>query len=98
MLRLPSIYQRIAYHVPYTARFRSQVPADGCTHVQATRLFDGRNGTSRSVRAKEEAHEYRYVPDPDLLPLDLYAGWAEEIKVCLPELPDDKKARFVKDF
>src|SRR3546814_821308 len=55
-------------------------------------------GTSRSMRSKEEAHDYRYFPDPDLLPLELDAAWVEEIKVSLPELPDEKKARFVKDF
>src|SRR3546814_19129003 len=54
-------------------------------------------GTSRSMRSKEEAHDYRYFPDPDLLPLELDAAWVKEIEASLPELPDEKKARFVKD-
>jgi aspartyl-tRNA(Asn)/glutamyl-tRNA(Gln) amidotransferase subunit B len=50
------------------------------------------------MRTKEEAHDYRYFPDPDLLPLELDAAWIEEIRASLPELPDEKKARFVADF
>src|SRR3546814_8270746 len=80
------------------ARRQVQVLEDGGKIVQETRLFDGMKGTSRSMRSKEEAHDYRYFPDPDLLPLELDAAWVEEIKVSLPELPDEKKARFVKDF
>ena len=71
---------------------------EGGEIVQETRLFDGMTGKSRSMRSKEEAHDYRYFPDPDLLPLELDAAWVENIKTGLPELPDDKKARFVKDF
>ncbi len=66
--------------------------------VQETRLFDGATGKSRSMRSKEEAHDYRYFPDPDLLPLDLDQGWVDEIKAALPELPDAKKARFEDAF
>ncbi|MPZ11206.1 MAG: Asp-tRNA(Asn)/Glu-tRNA(Gln) amidotransferase subunit GatB [Kiloniellaceae bacterium] len=80
------------------ARRQVQVLEDGGKIVQETRLYDGMKGTSRSMRSKEEAHDYRYFPDPDLLPLELDAAWVEDIKTKLPELPDEKKARFVKDF
>ena len=66
--------------------------------VQETRLFDAGAGETRSMRSKEEAHDYRYFPDPDLLPLELDAAWVEEIKAGLPELPDEKKARLVGDY
>src|SRR3546814_9639774 len=79
------------------ARRQIQVLEEGVTIVQETRLFDGMKGTSRSMRSKEEAHDYRYFPDPDLLPLELDAAWVKEIEASLPELPDEKKARFVKD-
>ena len=71
---------------------------DGGTIEQETRLFDPRKVETRSMRSKEEAHDYRYFPDPDLLPLDLDAAWIEEIARSLPELPDEKKARFVADY
>ena len=62
---------------------------------QETRLFDSGKGETRSMRSKEEAHDYRYFPDPDLLPVDLEADWVEELKRELPELPDAKKERFI---
>jgi aspartyl-tRNA(Asn)/glutamyl-tRNA(Gln) amidotransferase subunit B len=80
------------------ARRQIDVIEDGGTIVQETRLFDPRKLETRSMRTKEEAHDYRYFPDPDLLPLELDAAWIEEIKLSLPELPDEKKARFVADF
>jgi aspartyl-tRNA(Asn)/glutamyl-tRNA(Gln) amidotransferase subunit B len=80
------------------ARRQIQVLEEGGKIVQETRLFDGMKGTSRSMRSKEEAHDYRYFPDPDLLPLELDPTWVADIKAGLPELPDEKKARFVKDF
>jgi aspartyl-tRNA(Asn)/glutamyl-tRNA(Gln) amidotransferase subunit B len=58
-------------------------------------LFDSRQGETRSMRSKEEAHDYRYFPDPDLLPLELDQAWVDEIQKSLPELPDEKKARFM---
>ena len=66
--------------------------------TQETRLFDPDKGETRSMRSKEEAHDYRYFPDPDLLPLEIEQAWVDDIKAGLPELPDEKKARFVKDF
>ncbi len=65
---------------------------------QETRLYDPDKGETRSMRSKEEAHDYRYFPDPDLLPLEIEQAWVDDIKAGLPELPDDKKARFIKDF
>ncbi|KZX95355.1 MULTISPECIES: Asp-tRNA(Asn)/Glu-tRNA(Gln) amidotransferase subunit GatB [unclassified Sulfitobacter] len=66
--------------------------------VQETRLFDPDKQETRSMRSKEEAHDYRYFPDPDLLPLEIEQGWVDDIAANLPELPDAKKARFIADF
>ena len=63
-----------------------------------TRLFDPERGETRSMRSKEEAHDYRYFPDPDLLPLTLDPAWVDEQRASLPELPDARKARFVADY
>jgi aspartyl-tRNA(Asn)/glutamyl-tRNA(Gln) amidotransferase subunit B len=71
---------------------------EGRAIVQETRLFDADKGTTRTMRSKEEAHDYRYFPDPDLLPLALDPAWVDEIAAALPELPDDKKNRFTEDF
>jgi aspartyl-tRNA(Asn)/glutamyl-tRNA(Gln) amidotransferase subunit B len=85
----------IAQAVEYEARRQIEVIEGGGTIRQETRLFDSRQGETRSMRSKEEAHDYRYFPDPDLLPLELDADWIEGIKKTLPELPDEKKARFM---
>jgi aspartyl-tRNA(Asn)/glutamyl-tRNA(Gln) amidotransferase subunit B len=71
---------------------------EGGQVVQETRLFDSAKGRTRPMRTKEEAHDYRYFPDPDLLPLELDPAWVEELKAKLPELPDARKARFMDDF
>ncbi len=65
---------------------------------QETRLYDPDKNETRSMRSKEEAHDYRYFPDPDLLPLEIEQAWVDEIAASLPELPDAKKARFMRDF
>jgi len=65
---------------------------------QETRLFDPKSGETRAMRSKEEAHDYRYFPDPDLLPLELDAKWVDDIKAQLPELPDEKRARFMTAY
>jgi len=65
---------------------------------QETRLYDPNKGETRSMRSKEDAHDYRYFPDPDLLPLVLPAGFVDGLKTSLPELPDEKKARFVSEY
>ncbi len=80
------------------ARRQIAIVEGGGEVVQETRLFDPEKGETRSMRSKEEAHDYRYFPDPDLLPLEIEQEWVDSIKASLPELPDEKKARFVGDF
>jgi len=84
--------------IEYESRRQVQVLEDGGEIAQETRLFDSDKGVTRPMRSKEEAHDYRYFPDPDLLPLVLDPDWVAEIRRGLPELPDAKKARFVEDF
>ena len=86
----------IAQAVEFEARRQVDLIEDGGTVKQETRLFDSRAGETRSMRSKEEAHDYRYFPDPDLLPLVLDEAWVREIQASLPELPDEKKARLIK--
>ncbi|MEZ5924863.1 MAG: Asp-tRNA(Asn)/Glu-tRNA(Gln) amidotransferase subunit GatB [Hyphomicrobiaceae bacterium] len=80
------------------ARRQIGIIEDGGTIDQETRLFDAKTGETRSMRSKEEAHDYRYFPDPDLLPLELEASYVESLKQGLPELPDEKRERFVSDY
>ena len=82
----------------YEARRQIEVVEDGGVIDQQTRLFDSETGVTRSMRSKEDAHDYRYFPDPDLLPLILQPEWVENIKANLPELPDQKKARFASEY
>ena len=84
--------------IEYEARRQIAIIEDGGTVVQETRLYDPDKGETRSMRSKEEAHDYRYFPDPDLLPLDIEQEWVDGIKAAMPELPDEKKARFVRDL
>ncbi|MBS0278938.1 MAG: Asp-tRNA(Asn)/Glu-tRNA(Gln) amidotransferase subunit GatB [Proteobacteria bacterium] len=84
--------------VEYEARRQVEIIEGGGTIKQETRLYDSKQNETRSMRSKEEAHDYRYFPDPDLLPLELEQAWVDRIKASLPELPDEKKARFIKDF
>src|SRR3979411_2318769 len=78
----------IGQAIEYEARRQIEIIEEGGTIVQETRLFDPNKGETRSMRAKEEAHDYRYFPDPDLLPLELTPAWVDELAVHLPELPD----------
>jgi aspartyl-tRNA(Asn)/glutamyl-tRNA(Gln) amidotransferase subunit B len=80
------------------ARRQIALLEDGQKVVQETRLYDPDKNETRSMRSKEEAHDYRYFPDPDLLPLEIEQAWVDDIKASLPELPDAKKARFISDF
>ena len=82
--------------IEHEARRQIAIIEDGGTIDQETRLFDPARGETRSMRSKEEAHDYRYFPDPDLLPLELDQAWVDALQAALPELPDAKKARFVK--
>ncbi len=84
--------------IEYEARRQIGILEDGGAVVQETRLFDPDKGETRSMRSKEEAHDYRYFPCPDLLPLEIEQGWVDDIAASLPELPDEKKARFMGDF
>ena len=84
--------------IEYEARRQIAIVEAGGTVDQETRLYDADKNETRSMRSKEEAHDYRYFPDPDLLPLEIEQGWVDDIAASLPELPDEKKARFVNDF
>ncbi|MET4127747.1 Asp-tRNA(Asn)/Glu-tRNA(Gln) amidotransferase subunit GatB [Roseovarius sp. MBR-6] len=84
--------------IDYEARRQIAIVEGGGAVVQETRLYDPDKGETRSMRSKEEAHDYRYFPDPDLLPLEIEQAWVDSIKAGLPELPDAKKARFVLEF
>jgi aspartyl-tRNA(Asn)/glutamyl-tRNA(Gln) amidotransferase subunit B len=81
--------------VEYEARRQVDILESGGRVEQETRLFDSRAGETRSMRSKEEAHDYRYFSDPDLLPLEVEQTWIDEIAATLPELPDEKKSRFI---
>ncbi len=88
----------IGQAIDYEARRQIEIIEDGGKIEQETRLFDPNKGVTRSMRSKEEAHDYRYFPDPDLLPLEVTADYVAALARELPELPDDKKTRFVRDF
>jgi len=88
----------IGQAIEHEARRQIDIREEGGTIEQETRLFDPGKGVTRSMRSKEEAHDYRYFPDPDLLPLQLTDDFVAELKSGLPELPDEKKARFVRDL
>jgi aspartyl-tRNA(Asn)/glutamyl-tRNA(Gln) amidotransferase subunit B len=88
----------IGQAVEVEARRQIAILEDGGVIDQETRLFDPGKGETRSMRSKEEAHDYRYFPDPDLLPLEFDAAYVEALKKHLPELPDEKKARFIREF
>lgn len=84
--------------IDYESRRQVQILEGGGKISQETRLFDSKTGETRTMRSKEEAHDYRYFPDPDLLPLRLTQNFIDAIKKDMPELPDEKKHRFMKDF
>ena len=84
--------------IEYEANRQIEIIEDGGTIDQETRLFDANKGATRSMRSKEHAHDYRYFPDPDLLPLVIDAGYVERLRAGLPELPDERKARYMLDF
>jgi aspartyl-tRNA(Asn)/glutamyl-tRNA(Gln) amidotransferase subunit B len=88
----------IGQAIEHEARRQIEIIEDGGTIDQETRLFDAGRGETRSMRSKEEAHDYRYFPDPDLLPLEFDEAYVAALKEHLPELPDEKKARFVREL
>ena len=84
--------------IDYEANRQVDVIEEGGSIDQETRLFDTKKNETRSMRSKEDAHDYRYFPDPDLLPLELEDNYIEQIKKDIPELPDEKKKRFIEKF
>ncbi|MFY9759817.1 MAG: Asp-tRNA(Asn)/Glu-tRNA(Gln) amidotransferase subunit GatB [Xanthobacteraceae bacterium] len=88
----------IGQAIEHESRRQIDIVEDGGKIDQETRLFDPDKGETRSMRSKEEAHDYRYFPDPDLLPLELSPSLVADLQKSLPELPDEKKARFVRDY
>jgi len=88
----------IGQAIEHEARRQIGIIEDGGTIDQETRLFDPDKGETRSMRSKEEAHDYRYFPDPDLLPLELSPAFLSDLQAHLPELPDDKNARFMRAY
>jgi len=84
--------------IDFEARRQIAILEDGGSVVQETRLYDPDRNETRSMRSKEEAHDYRYFPDPDLLPLEIEQAWVDHIAQTMPELPDAKKARFIAGF
>src|ERR1700751_5352757 len=88
----------IGQAIEYEARRQVEIIEDGGEIEQETRLYDPNKGETRSMRSKEEAHDYRYFPDPYLLPLEFSQAFVDELKAKLPELPDQKHDRFIADF
>jgi aspartyl-tRNA(Asn)/glutamyl-tRNA(Gln) amidotransferase subunit B len=84
--------------IDYEVQWQIDTIEDGGNIHQATVLFDADKGTTHAMRSKEEAHDYRYFPDPDLLPLEISEEWKERVRATLPELPEAKRNRYVKDF
>ena len=84
--------------IDFEARRQIAILEDGGKIMQETRLYDPDRNETRSMRSKEEAHDYRYFPDPDLLPLEIEQAWVDQIAATLPELPDARKARYIADF
>jgi aspartyl-tRNA(Asn)/glutamyl-tRNA(Gln) amidotransferase subunit B len=91
-------YRFIQLAIEYEARRQIEILEDGGRIDQETRLFDPVKGETRSMRSKEDAHDYRYFPDPDLLPLVLDPAWIKQIQDSLPELPDDKRRRLMSQY
>jgi aspartyl-tRNA(Asn)/glutamyl-tRNA(Gln) amidotransferase subunit B len=84
--------------IEYEIKRQMKVLEGGGTVIQETRLWDANRGITESMRGKEEAHDYRYFPEPDLVPISVAQGWIDEIESSLPELPDIKRQRFAKEY
>jgi aspartyl-tRNA(Asn)/glutamyl-tRNA(Gln) amidotransferase subunit B len=91
-------FRHVEKALEYEIKRQTAILEDGEAVVQETRLWDANEGITVSMRGKEEAHDYRYFPDPDLVPLRIDAPWVEEIRKSLPELPIQKRERFVKEY
>ena len=84
--------------IDFEARRQIQILEDGGSITQETRLYDANRDETRTMRSKEEAHDYRYFPDPDLLPLEISREWIEQVRAMLPELPEARRHRYIQDF
>ncbi len=91
-------FKHVQKALEYEIKRQIALILDGKEVVQETRLFDVSRGVTQPMRGKEEAHDYRYFPDPDLVPVEIESGWVEEIRKTLPELPDVKKKRFIEEY
>jgi len=91
-------FRHVEKALEYEIQRQMELLKEGEPIIQETRLFDADQGVTLSMRGKEEAHDYRYFPDPDLVPLRIDERWIEEIRQSLPELPDQKKERFIRDY
>jgi aspartyl-tRNA(Asn)/glutamyl-tRNA(Gln) amidotransferase subunit B len=91
-------FRHVQKAIEYEIGRQGDLLEDGDVVVQETRLFDSGQGVTRSMRGKEEAHDYRYFPDPNLLPLELDPAWVEELRRGLPELPRERRARFIREY
>jgi aspartyl-tRNA(Asn)/glutamyl-tRNA(Gln) amidotransferase subunit B len=91
-------FKNVAKAIEYEIKRQTQVLEDGGRVIQETRLWDASQNVTASMRGKEEAHDYRYFPDPDLVPIEVGKAWLDEITATLPELPDPKRARFVSEY
>ncbi len=91
-------FKHVQKALEYEIRRQTALLLDGKEIVQETRLFDAAKGVTHSMRGKEEAHDYRYFPDPDLVPISVDDHWLEQVRKSMPELPDRKKERFVKEY
>ena len=91
-------FRFLQHAIEYEVRRQVELIEDGGSVVQETRLFDPDRGETRPMRSKEDAHDYRYFPDPDLLPLAIAPGWVEEVKAALPALPAELRARYEKEY
>ena len=91
-------FKNVEKAIRYEIARQTETLLDAGEVVQETRLWDPDKGVTLSMRSKEEAHDYRYFPDPDLLPLDIAPEWIESVRQSLPELPDERRARFIADY
>ena len=91
-------FRFMEHAIEYEAARQIEILQDGGTIRQETRLYDSVKNETRSMRSKEEAHDYRYFPDPDLLPLEITDSWIEQVRSTMPELPQAKRARFVEEY
>lgn len=91
-------FKHVQKALEYEVKRQTQILDQGGTVVQETRLWDADRGITLSMRSKEEAHDYRYFPDPDLVPLLIDEAWIEKVRKSLPELPEEKRERFIKEY